>query len=66
MIKKLFGVVAVVLSLAAAAPAPAPAIDYICSCTLCTSPTQGLGCRDRRSPGGFTSCGSYYSRYCAG
>lgn len=65
MIKKLFGVAAVALSLAAAAPAPAPAIDYLCSCQLCTSPTQGLGCRDLRSPyGGFTSCGNYFTKYC--
>ncbi|HEY9420254.1 MAG TPA: hypothetical protein VIW92_02480 [Thermoanaerobaculia bacterium] len=66
MVKKLLGIAAVVLSLAAAAPAPAPAIDYICSCTVCTSPTQGLGCRDPRNGYRFTSCGTYYSKYCAG
>ena len=63
--KKLFGVAAVLASLVSVSPAPAPAIDFICSCNLCTSPTQGLGCRDPRNSYRFTSCGNYYVKYCA-
>ena len=63
MIKKLFGVTAVLAAIATAAPAPA--IDFLCSCRLCTSPTQGLGCRDDYNGYRFTSCGNYYTQHCA-
>ncbi|HEX7180500.1 MAG TPA: hypothetical protein VF756_01560 [Thermoanaerobaculia bacterium] len=48
----------------AAAPSPAPAIDYICSCKVCTSSSSGLGCRDPRNGYRFTSCGTYYTQNC--
>jgi len=63
MIRKLFAATALVLSLGVAYSKPAPAIDFICSCSLCTTSTSGLGCRDLKH-GGFTSCGSYHVKYC--
>ena len=63
MIRKLFAATALVLSLAAVALKPAPAIDFICSCSLCTNSTSSLGCRDLKH-GGFTSCGAYHTNYC--
>ena len=45
MIKKLFAIAALVFGVGVAASAPAPAIDFICSCNLCTNSTSSLGCR---------------------
>lgn len=63
MVKNLLRIALVVFAFAVAA-APAPAIDFICSCTVCTSPSSGLGCRDPHNGNRFTSCGTYYTRYC--
>ena len=63
MMRKLFAATALVLSLGVAYSKPAPAIDFICSCSLCTTSTSGLGCRDLKH-GGFTSCGAYHTNYC--
>ena len=63
MIRKLFLATALVAGLGVAA-APAPAIDFICSCKLCTTSTSGLACRDLDHRGGFTSCGEYHTKYC--
>ena len=65
MVKKLFAIAALVCGVGVAASAPAPAIDFICSCRLCTNSTSGLGCRDLDHGGiGFTSCGQYHIKYC--
>jgi len=64
MIRKLFATAALALSLGAVYSKPAPAIDFICSCSLCTTSSSGLGCRDLKH-GGFTSCGAYHDKYCA-
>ena len=65
MIRKLFFATALVAGLGVAA-APAPAIDFICSCSLCTTSTSGLACRDLHRGGGvFTSCGEYHVKYCS-
>ena len=66
MIKKLFAVAGLVLGVGVAASAPAPAIDFICSCRLCTTSTSGLACRDLDHSGfpRFTSCGAYHTQYC--
>jgi hypothetical protein len=63
MVKKLFAIAALVCGVGVAASAPAPAIDFICSCDLCTNSTSSLGCRDLKH-GGFTSCGQYHVKYC--
>jgi len=62
MVKKLIGVAFVVSALWSAAPAPA--IDYLCSCRLCTNANSGLGCRDDHNGFRFTSCGTYAAKYC--
>ena len=65
MVKKLFAIAALVFGVGVAASAPAPAIDFICSCRLCTNSTSGLACRDLDHGGfGFTSCGAYHTKYC--
>jgi hypothetical protein len=65
MVKKLFAIAALVFGVGVAASAPAPAIDFICSCRLCTTSTSGLACRDLDHSGvGFTSCGAYHTKYC--
>jgi hypothetical protein len=63
MPRKLFALAAFVFAIGVAA-APAPAIDFICSCSLC-SPGSGLACRNMKNGGRFTSCGAYYTQYCA-
>ena len=63
MVRKLFALAALFAALGVAASAPAPAIDFICSCKLC-KPDSGLGCRDLKNGGRFTSCGAYYSQNC--
>lgn len=65
MVRKFIVVAALVFGFGVAASTPAPAIDYICSCKLCTSSSMGLGCRDPRNSYRFTSCGSFHDRYCA-
>jgi len=66
MIRKLFFAAALVSGLGVAISAPAPAIDFICSCKLCTTSTSGLACRDLdHGGGGFTSCGAYHTKYCS-
>lgn len=55
--------VVAVLALSFVAAKPSPAIDFICSCSICT-PTSGLGCRDMNNGGRFTSCSNYYAKYC--
>jgi hypothetical protein len=65
MIRKLIFATALVAGLGVAA-APAPAIDFICSCNLCTTSTSGLACRDFEHSGlRFTSCGEYHVKYCS-
>ena len=64
MIRKLF-FATLVSGLVAAASAPAPAIDFICSCQLCTNSTSGLACRDFHGGPVFTSCGAYHVKYCS-
>ena len=66
MFKKLLVLAGLVFGIGIAASMPAPAIDFICSCRICTSPTSGLACRDvdHGSVPKFTSCGAYYTRYC--
>ena len=65
MIRKLLFATALVAGLGVAA-SPAPAIDFICSCKLCTTSTSGLACRDLdHGGGGFTSCGAYHTKYCS-
>jgi hypothetical protein len=63
MLKKLFGVAVLTLVTGFAAK-PAPAIEFICSCARCTSPTSGLGCHDFDHSPSFTSCGQYHIKYC--
>lgn len=63
MLRKIAVAAVLTLSFVASQPTPAPAIDYICSCSLCT-PTSGLGCRDMKSGGRFTSCSTFYAKYC--
>jgi len=58
MLRKLFVVAALVLSTAAATTAPAPAIDFICSCRVCSGGT-GPGCRDPRMP--LATCASWWA-----
>jgi hypothetical protein len=65
MIRKLFATAALALSLGAVYSKPAPAIDFICSCSLCTTSSSGLGCRDPRNSYRFTSCGAFHDKYCA-
>jgi hypothetical protein len=66
MIRKLFCAAALAAGLGVAMSAPAPAIDFICSCKLCTTSTSGLACRDLDHGGvGFTSCGAYHVKYCS-
>ena len=67
MIRKLFAVAALAFGFTVAASVPAPAIDFICSCKLCTTSTSSLGCRDLDHSGGlrFTSCGAYHTQYCS-
>lgn len=64
MIKKLFGVACLTLAVGFAAT-PAPAIDFICSCSLCTTSTSHLACRDFGHSPVFTSCGEYHVKYCS-
>lgn len=64
MFKKLFGVAVLVLAAGSAAK-PAPAIDFICSCSLCTTSTSHLACRDFGHTPSFTSCGEYHVRSCS-
>jgi hypothetical protein len=64
MVRKLAAAAALAFSLGVAVSSPAPAIDYICSCSLCTSSTQTLGCRDPRNSYRFTSCGTFHNKYC--
>lgn len=63
MLRKIAVAAVLALSFVAARPSPAPAIDFICSCNLCT-PTSSLGCRDMNNGGRFTSCSLYYAKYC--
>ncbi|HSK77933.1 MAG TPA: hypothetical protein VLQ45_15890 [Thermoanaerobaculia bacterium] len=63
MLRRIAVVAVLALSFIAVQPTPAPAIDYICSCTLCT-PTSSLGCRNMKNGGRFTSCSTYYATYC--
>jgi hypothetical protein len=67
MVKKLIVLTALAFGIGVASSAPAPAIDFICSCKLCTSSTSGLACRDLDHTGGtrFTSCGAYHTQYCS-
>jgi hypothetical protein len=65
MVKKLFAIAALVCGVGVAASAPAPAIDFICSCKLCTTSTSNLACRDFEHGGlTTTSCGDYHVKYC--
>ena len=66
MIRKLTCAAALFFGLGVATSVPAPAIDFICSCQLCTNSTSNLGCRDLKhgSGIGFTSCGEYHTHYC--
>jgi len=61
MFRKLFIAAALVLTTAAATTAPAPAIDFICTCTVCSGGT-GPGCRDLKA-GHFTSCSSWWAAH---
>lgn len=65
MVRKLVAAAALTFCFSVAASSPAPAIDYICSCTLCTTSSSGLGCRDPRNGYRFTSCGMFHDKYCA-
>ena len=63
--RKFFFTAALVCGVGAAASAPAPAIDFICSCRLCTTSTSHLACRDYEHGGlTMTSCGEYHVKYC--
>jgi hypothetical protein len=67
MYRKLFAVavLAIATLTAVATPKAAFAIEYICSCAVCTA-HPGYGCHDFRRPRPFTmvSCSSYLSQYC--
>ena len=59
MIRKLFVVAILALAAAATTTTPAPAIDFICSCRLCTG-QSGPACRDLDGIHPiWTSCGDY-------
>jgi hypothetical protein len=58
MLRKLF-VVALVVATAASTAPPAPAIDFICTCQVCSGGT-GPGCRDLKT-GRFTSCSAWWA-----
>ena len=63
--RKFFFAAALVCGLGTAASVPAPAIDFICSCRLCTTSTSHLACRDYEHGGlTMTSCGDYHVKYC--
>lgn len=66
MTRTLFAAAALVLSLGAALSKPAPAIEFACSCALCTTSTSNLACRNDHNDGGLRliSCGEYHVRYC--
>jgi hypothetical protein len=64
MIKKLLGVACFSVLVGFAAK-PAPAIDFVCSCSLCTTSTSGLACRDFDHLPRLTSCGEYHVKYCS-
>ena len=66
MIRKLFCASALCFCLGAAASVPAPAIEFACSCQLCTTSTSGLACRDPHGGGlAVSSCGEFHIRYCS-
>ena len=58
MLRKLFLVAALVLTTAAVTTAPAPAIDFICSCRVCSGGT-GPACRDPHIP--LATCASWWA-----
>jgi hypothetical protein len=65
MIRKLVCAAALFFGIGVAASAPAPAIDFICSCNLCTTANSSLACRDLpHGSAGFISCGDYHKKYC--
>ncbi|HYO14126.1 MAG TPA: hypothetical protein VE685_13100 [Thermoanaerobaculia bacterium] len=61
MFRKLFVIAALMGATAATTTPPVPAIDFICSCTVCSG-GSGPGCRDTRT-GRFTSCSSWWATY---
>ena len=61
MLRKLIVAAALVVA-TAAATAPAPAIDFVCTCQVCSDGT-GPGCRDMRAGGRFTSCAAWWAVY---
>jgi hypothetical protein len=64
MIRRLLLVTALAACTAAATITPAPAIDFICSCKLCTG-QSGPACRDLDGIHPmWTSCGDYYPTHC--
>ena len=64
MIRKLGILAVLVVALAAAIPRPAPAIDFFCSCTLCTG-QSGPACWDLDGiHPARTYCGAYYPTHC--
>lgn len=66
MIRKLCLAAALTFGLAVAASAPAPAIQFACSCTLCTNSTSNLFCQDfQHGPLNTWSCGQYHTLYCS-
>jgi hypothetical protein len=65
MIRKLAIAAVLVIAASAATPSPVPAIDFICTCQVCSDGT-GPGCRDRRAPGGWNSCANWWAQYGAG
>jgi prenyltransferase beta subunit len=65
MLRKLIAVAVLVIAANTATPSPAPAIDFICTCQVCSGGT-GPGCRDRRAPGGWNSCANWWAQYGAG
>ena len=64
MLRKLLLVTALALSTAAATITPAPAIDFICSCSLCTGQSAPK-CWDLDGiHPASTYCGAYYPTHC--
>ncbi len=62
MLRKLLVVAALVIATAASITTPAPAIDFICSCQVCSG-GSGPGCRDMKAGGRFTSCSAWWATY---
>jgi hypothetical protein len=68
MYRKLFAVAVLAFATLAAVATPkaAFAIEYICSCSVCTA-HPGYGCHDTKHlspPFDMVSCSSYLSQYC--